>query len=199
MHFPRSFYLPRFAVFLFCAAIILSAAEAHAIRFSLGLAGQITPVVIDQDVRFEFGSGTRLGLRPVLEVEALPWLAFDTYAPFNLYRTDATGPASSGGESIFGLGVSARLRSLSEDKIEVLKYGRLRGGFATQAGRAGPYLGLALGYARTDIATARSWFAEIEVGHVAIGERGGLAPLDRWLMGVSIGVTFRLGGERWAL
>jgi len=184
---------------LVCLGVGSASSDAHAIRFTLGLSGQVTPIIFDEGIPFEFGRGTRLGLRPVLEVEALPWLAFDTYAPFALYRTDATGPASSGGESVFGVGISGRLRDVSPDKRETLKYARIRGGFATQEGRAGPYASMAFGYAKTWLDTGRGWFAELEGGHVSIDSRAGLDLVDRWLVGVSIGVVFRLGGERWDL
>jgi len=179
--------------------LFLSTSDAQAIRFSLGLAGQVTPVIFDQNRDFEFGSGTRFGLLPVLEVEALPWLAFDAYAPFAIYRTDATGPASSGGESVFALGVSIRDREVDAKKIETLMYGRLRGGFATQAGRAGPYLGTAAGYAMTWLSTGRGWFSELEVGRITIASKGNIPEVDRWTVGISFGIVFRLGGERWDL
>ena len=179
--------------------IVMGASDAHAIRFTLGLAANIAPVIVDRDVDFELGRGTRLGLLPVLEVEALPWLAFDAYAPFAVYRTDASGPASSGGESVFGLGVSFRHRKLDAHKIETLLYGRLRGGFATQAGRAGPYVSTAAGYGMTWLDTGRGWFTELEAGHVSIAPRGMIVEVSRTIVRFSIGLVFRLGGERWDL
>ena len=175
------------------------ASEAEAIRFNLGLAGQVTPIVIDDSTDFAFGKGTRLGLLPVLEFEILPWLAFDTYAPFTVYRTNATGPASSGGESVFGLGASLRNRTVDSEKVETLVYGRLRGGFGTQEGRAGLYSGVAAGYARTWLDTGRGWFAELDLSWVDISPRTDFQGISRVTIGASLGITFRLGGERWDL
>ncbi|MEE2901753.1 MAG: hypothetical protein VYC39_05455 [Myxococcota bacterium] len=175
------------------------AGEAEAIRFNLGLAGQITPVVVDDSAEFTFGEGTRLGLLPVLEFEVLPWLAFDTYAPFTLYRTNATGPASSGGESVFGLGASLRKREVDDNKIETLVYGRLRGGFGTQECGAGIYSGVAAGYAQTWLNTGRGWFVELDLSWVDISPRTDFQGISRITLGASLGISFRLGGERWDL
>lgn len=185
---------------LVLAAALGASSEAEAVRFGLGLATTLTPLAIDPGS--DDPPSLRIGLRPVLDVEVLPWLAFDAYAPFSLWRSDADGPASSGAESVFGVGVSGRWRQTFGDRRERLVYGRLRGGFGTVDGRAGPYLGLTAGYADTWLSTGRGWFAELELGrlHVAAREGDVLRPeIDRWTIGASIGFVFRLGGTRWDL
>lgn len=169
--------------------------DAHAVRFALGLASGLTPLVIDD----ANPNSVRFGLRPVLDVEALPWLAFEAYAPFTLIRTgDNIGAASSGAESVFGVGVSGRYRLVRAIAPEEhLFYGKARGGFTTVNGRAGPFYGFAAGYAVTWLGTGRGVFAELEASHADISARSGDLGLDRWLLGVSIGLVFRLGGETW--
>jgi hypothetical protein len=181
-------------------AVLTVSSEARAVRFGLGLATTITPLAIDP--QSDDPPSLRLGLRPVLDVEVLPWLAFDAYAPFSLWRSDADGPASSGAESVFGVGVSGRWRQTFGDRRERLVYGRLRGGFGTVDGRAGPFVGLSAGYADTWLSTGRGWFAELELGrlHVASRQSAAFGPeIDRWTIGASIGFVFRLGGTRWDL
>jgi len=183
------------------AAALGTAGDAHAVRFTLGLASNLTPIVVDGDPEAE--PSVRFGLRPVLDVEVAPWMAFEAYAPFVLARTDSEGPASSGAESVFGIGLSGRYRLHREaTPDEILFYGTLRGGFSTVNGRAGPFVGFASGVAMTWLDTGRGWFAELEAGHVGLAARDGDASrpeIDRWLVGLSAGIVFRLGGERWDL
>ena len=134
--------------------------------------------------------------------EVAPWLAFDAYAPFTLFRTGGGGPASSGAESIFGVGASGRYRLVTDARIEHLIYGTVRGGFTTQDGSVGPFVGMALGTAMTWLGTGRGWFAELEANHLQIGagsEDVTRPALDRWVIGVTLGLVFRLGGETWDL
>ena len=177
--------------------------DARAVRFSLGLCGGVTPIVLDPDQPTGAPYRMRLGLRPVLDVELHPSFAVETYAPFTVLRVgEGDGAASSGAESVFGLGLSGRYRTVSADKIEQLYYLTARGGFATVTGRAGPYLGVGLGFARTWLDTGRGFFLELDGGRVFVAGKAALgdaADTERWLVGLSAGVVFRLGGERWDL
>ena len=170
-------------------------------RFALGVAGDVTPAVLDAADAIDDPYTLRLGLRPVLDVEVLPWLAFDAYAPFTLLRVggDVGGAASSGAESVFGIGASGRYRTVAGD-VERLLYGTVRGGFSVVEGTAGPFVGLSAGAAWTWLDTGRGVFAAVDVGHVGISGRNGIKRVvDRWLVGLSLGVVFRLGGTRWDL
>lgn len=179
---------------------LLAPEDARAVRFSLGVATDLTPLALDPAVD---GSGAtfRFGFRPVLEVEASHYLSFGAYAPFTIYRAQTGGgAASSGAESVFGVTVSGRypLHRL-EAPEELLLYATLRGGFGTVDGRAGPFYGGALGASATWLGTGRGVFAELQASQLDIGGLSGLAPVDRFTIGISLGVVFRLGGEDWNL
>jgi hypothetical protein len=149
----------------------------------------------------DFGGAVRFGLRPVLEVEPSRYVSIGAYTPFTLVRSGAG--STTGAESIFGAGISLRLPVLRETAPEeLLWYATLRGGFGTADGRAGAYLGGAIGAALTWLETGRGLFAELHAGHIGIAAGGAARPfpeVDRWLIGLSIGVVFRLGGEEWAI
>jgi hypothetical protein len=183
---------------------LLAPSEAHAVRFGLGVASEVTPLVIDAGSSVTSGSGVRLGFRPVLEVEANYYLSFGAYAPFTVYRTgDSEGAASSGAESVFGVSASGRIPFLRDSPPEeFLAYATARGGFSTINGRAGPFLGAALGLSVTWLSTGRGFFAEVGLSHahvsdVPIGEVR--ADLNRYLVSFSVGLVFHLGGEDWRL
>ena len=178
---------------------LLAPREAWAVRFTLGVAANVTPVVIDpQD---SDNSGFLLGLRPVLDVEVSRYFAIGAYAPFTLVRAGGNQDDSkSGAESVFGLSASGRYPIISDRAPEeALVYGTLRGGFGTNEGRAGPFVGVALGGALTWLETGRGLFVEVEAGHLGVPGAAGQPIFERWSMGVSIGVVFRLGGEAWQL
>lgn len=183
---------------LVAAAVAFTPTDASAVRFSLGLASALTPLVVDAS---EPDLAVRLGLRPVVDVEPIPWIAISAYAPFTLIRTgESLGSSSSGAESVFALGLSGRYRHVADTAPEeTLWYATARGGFGTVEGRAGLYYGFALGMAMTWLQTGRGFFIEAESGHLGIagGEGVHQREVDRWLVGLSIGVVFRLGGERW--
>lgn len=195
----------RASAWLLAAALFVSPASAEAVRFTLGFAGELVPIVIDGAERFE--SSTRLGLLPIIDFEPIPYLAIGTYTPFTLVRVGGSSiSSSSGAESIFGLQVSGRYpiwRDTSPE--EVLLYGTLRGGFGTVDARAGPFVGVAAGAAVTWLDSGAGLFAELGLGRLIISELsgGGLNPdgsfVDRWFMGLTLGFVFRLGGERWAI
>jgi hypothetical protein len=171
--------------------------RAEAVRFTLGLESALTPVVVDS---VDVGAGNvRIGLRPVLDMEVSRAFAFGVYTPFVLVRAGAN--AGTGSESVFAAQLSLRLPYLSaEGPEETLWYATLRGGFGTADGRAGLYLGGALGGAFTWLESGRGLFAELHAGHIGIPAGGSDRPfpeVDRWLVGLSIGVVFRLGGEGW--
>jgi hypothetical protein len=184
---------------LFTASVVFLAAgfparEAGAVRFTLGVESSFVPIVIDPSPGA--AGSLRLGLRPVLDIEASPYFAIGVYTPFTLIRGGES--ASTGAESIFAVGVSLRhpiVRSVAPE--EILLYGTLRGGFGTADGRAGAFAGVALGGAMTWLETGRGLFAELSAGHVGISAARSFPEVDRWLIGVSIGVVFRLGGEAW--
>jgi hypothetical protein len=182
-------------------SVLLVSGEAEAVRFTLGVAGDLTPVVIESDAASESASGVRFGLIPVLEVEASPYLSVGTYTPFTLVRArGGTGPGgSSGAESIFGLQAAGRYPLLrDESPEEVLLYGVVRGGFATVEARAGPFYGFGLGAAATWLETGWGTFFEISMGRLVVDDRLTEEPLaDRWFVGATLGCIFRLGGESW--
>ena len=170
--------------------------DAEAVRFSLGLASAVTPLVVEAA---EPDLQLRQGLRPVVDIEPVPWVAISAYAPFVLYRTgEDLGASSSGAESVFALGLSGRYRVV-EDREEFLYYLTARGGFGTVEGRAGLFYGFAAGFALSWLDTGRGFFVEAEGGHLGIGGGEGIhqREVDRWMVGLSLGVVFRLGGERW--
>ena len=179
--------------------VLLCAAPrpAHAVRFALGLESALTPFIADQG---EPGP-LRLGLRPVLDVELDRMFSFGPYTPFTVFQSgEGTG---TGADSIFAMGVTGRypiIRSASPE--ELLLYVTLRGGLGTADGRAGFYGGAALGASATWLDVGRGVFAELSAGHVGIAEGGPDRPfpsVDRWMVGLSVGFVFRLGGEAWRL
>ncbi|MFO0727696.1 MAG: hypothetical protein U1E65_28210 [Myxococcota bacterium] len=185
-----------------CITVLaLSAVEpsAHAIRFSLGVETGLTPITIDAAPA---GATTtdafRLELRPVLDVELSRSFAFGVYTPFTLLRGNEVG---TGAESVFALGASLRKALISADAPEeILLYGTLRGGLGTSEGRAGLYLGAAIGASATWLDVGRGIFAELGAGHIGIARGSEDRPfpaVDRWLFTLSVGFVFRLGGEEW--
>ncbi len=185
-------------------ALLAIPSRADAIRWTLGVASELTPLVFDpaRDQRAAF----RLGFRPVLEFEPARWLSFEAYAPFVVYRTkegDDTGAASSGAESVFGVSVAGRYPWIRDTPPEeVLFFLRARGGFATVSGKAGPFYGGALGSAVTWLDTGRGLFFEIDVARVTVaGVPSGstFERVERLTVGLTIGVVFRLGGEEWQI
>src|SRR5205823_3028190 len=156
-------------------------------------------------IQTENGSSPlRLGFRPVLEVEINHYLAFGTYAPFTVFRSgESEGSASSGAESVFGLTASGRVPFLRDSPPEeILAYLTGRGGFSTINGRAGPFLGAALGSSVTWLETGRGFFAEIGLSHADVSGvpiSGRVAHLDRFLITFGVGIIFHLGGEDWRL
>src|SRR5688500_13536342 len=89
------------AVLVIGASVLFVPREASAVRFGLGIATDLTPLVFDP--AFDDGNGAfRWGFRPVLEVEANHYLSFGAYAPFTIFRGEESGAASSGAESVFG-------------------------------------------------------------------------------------------------
>lgn len=193
---PLRFSLPAIVF----ALILAAPRDASALRFTLGLEAGFTPLVVDPAP--EAGGGNlRFGLRPVLEVETSRWFAIGAYTPFTLLR--AGSGSTTGAESVFALGVSLRKPWLrAEAPEEILLYGTLRGGFGTADGRPGGFVGGAAGLAVTWLETGRGAFFELSAGHVGIP--GGpidrpFPEVDRWLIGLSMGVIFRLGGETWGL
>jgi hypothetical protein len=195
--------LERAVVVVVTLGVLIVPNTAHAIRFGLGVASEVTPLVFDVG-NTQNASTFRLGFRPVLDVEANHYLSFGAYAPFTVYRTgDAEGAASSGAESVFGVSASGRVPFLRDTAPEeILAYGTARGGFSTINGRAGPFLGAALGVSVTWLSTGRGLFAELSLSHarvsnVPIGDTR--EELNRYLVSISIGFVFHLGGEDWRL
>jgi hypothetical protein len=189
------------------AALLLLALyprPAEAVRFGLGVATELTPIVIDR-VQTENGSSpVRLGFRPVLEVEVNHYLSFGAYAPFTVFRSgESEGSASSGAESVFGLTTSGRVPFFRETAPEeILAYVTGRGGFSTINGRAGPFLGAALGASATWLETGRGVFAEVGLSHadvtgVPVGTER--VHLNRFFISFAVGLVFHLGGEDWLL
>jgi hypothetical protein len=179
------------------AALLLPVTDAHALRFTLGLETSLTPLVTDAGEL----APLRLGLRPVLDVEVSRTFAVGAYTPFTYYSAGAS--SGTGADSIFGLGVSGRYPILRADAPEeVLLYATARGGLGTVDGRAGAFLGVALGVTATWLDVGRGGFVELSVGRVGIAEGGVDRPfpaVERWLVGLSLGFVFRLGGEDWRL
>lgn len=199
---------PLLARWLLVAGILLLASPASAVRFTLGLAGELIPIVADGADRTS--SSTRFGLLPVIDFEPIPYLAIGTYTPFTLVRAGGSSiSSSSGAESVFGLQVSGRYPIWrDEGPEELLLYGTLRGGFGTVEARAGPFLGIAGGVAATWTQSGAGLFAELGLGRLVVSELSGDEPsgvpvsgvfVDRWFVGLTLGFVFRLGGERWAL
>ena len=190
---------------LLAVALIAIPSEAWAIRWTLGIASELTPLVFDKDR--DTGAVFRLGFRPVLEFEPVRWLSLEAYAPFVVYRAGEStggGAASSGAESVFGLALAGRYPWIrDEPPEEVLFYVRGRGGFATVAGKAGPFAGGAIGSAVTWLDTGRGFFLEIDtawvhVSDVLVAGEGG-RDVERTSVGLTIGLVFRLGGEEWQI
>ncbi len=178
--------------------------SARAIRWTLGLATELTPVVIDPDRPDDRSAPFRLGLRPVLDFEVNRYLAIGAYAPFVVVRTgEGEGAASSGAESVFGLALHGRWPILrKEAPEELLLYAKLRGGFATVTGRAGPLVGGALGVSATWLQTGRGLFAELGVSYISVSRvaDGALVrPVQRTALSFALGLVFRLGGEGWGI
>ena len=200
--------MPKFSLlsWLISAALVHLPASAEAVRFSLGLATELVPIVVDGSALTE--SSTRLGLLPIIEFEPIPYLSIGTYTPFTLVRVGGSNiSSSSGAESVFGLQISGRYpiwRDTSPE--ELLLYGTLRGGFGTVDARAGPFFGLAAGAAVTWLDSGAGLFAELGLGRLVVSELSSSAVeidagvfVDRWFVGLTLGFVFRLGGERWAI
>lgn len=137
-----------------------------------------------------------MGLLPILEVEASRYLAFGAYAPFTVLRTGDAADASSGAESLFGLTASFRLPFVDLDAHrELLLHATLRGGFATVDARAGPFLGLGLGAQLTWLERGMGVLGELGVSRLVVPKGGD--DVERILIGLTIGLLFRMGGERW--
>lgn len=170
---------------------------AHAIRFALGLESSLVPLVTDGGDL----APLRLQLRPVLDVEVTRYFAFGAYTPFTFYSAGAG--SDTGADSIFALSLSGRYPIVrAEAPQELLFYATARGGLGTADGRAGTYLGGALGFAATWLDVGRGGFAELSIGRVGIAAGGADRPfpeVERWLIGLSVGFVFRLGGEDWRL
>ncbi len=185
------------------ALALLIPAEAHAIRWTLGVATELTPVVIDPGRPDGLGAPVRLGVRPVVDLELTRSVAISAYAPFVVLRTgEGEGAASSGAESVFGLGLALRYPVLFPDAPEeLLVYGAFRGGFGTISGRAGPYVSGAVGAALTWLDTGRGVFTELSAGHFSATRapvEGGTRDVTRTSLTLTIGIVFRLGGETWS-
>lgn len=182
---------------------LFAPSEAQAVRWTLGVATELTPVVVEPGRPEGLGAPVRLGVRPVIDFELTRSVAFSAYAPFVVLRTgEGDGAASSGAESVFGLGLSLRYPVLfAEPPEELLVYGALRGGFGTVSGRAGPYVSGALGAAITWLDTGRGVFGELSAGHVSVADApvtGGTRDVTRTSLTLTFGVVFRLGGETWS-
>lgn len=178
---------------------------AEAIRWTLGVASEVTPLVLDRVFPDQSPARFRLAFRPVLELEPARWLAIGAYAPFVVYRTgefESEDAAAGGAESVFGLSVAGRLPWIRQaPPEEVLFYARVRGGFATVSGRAGPFLGGSIGAAVTWLDTGRGFFFDINVAHAKVSDVPVVSTIttdvERISFGVTVGLVFRLGGEAW--
>ncbi len=174
-----------------------AAREAHAVRFALGVATDLTPIVLDPSRSGDMDAPVLWGFRPVLDLELNHYLSFGAYPPFTLYRG---GGASSGAESVFGLGASFRYPVLNDTAPEeMLLYATLRGGFGTVDGRAGPFYGGALGLSVTWLDTGRGLFGELGLSRLHVEGLEDAFDVDRTMIGLSIGVLFHLGGEDWRI
>lgn len=187
-----------------CLASLAAPPPAEAVRWTLGVGTELVPVVLDAGRPEGLGTPLRLGVRPVIDLELSHYFAVGAYAPFVVYRRgEASSAASSGAESVFGLGASFRWPWLSDrPPEEILGYATLRGGFGTVSGRAGPYVGLGLGSAITWLETGRGLFAELTLDrlHVSgVAEGGASRDVERVTVGFTVGLHFRLGGEGWRL
>lgn len=173
--------------------------EAQAIRWTLGVASELVPVVLDA-AREETGTPFRVGVRPVVEVELAPVFSLGVYAPFVVYRSgEGDGAASAGGESVFGLSASGRYPILrAEAPEEIFLYATARGGMGTFQARAGPFLGGAIGGSVTWLDTGRGLFAELDVGQLWVGQPDD-STVSRTTFGVTVGLVFRFGGGDWYL
>src|SRR5688572_14339094 len=192
-------------IWLLGIAILAIPSEARAIRWTLGIASELTPLVFEQDR--ETRPTFRLGFRPVLEFEPTRWLSVEAYAPFVVYRAGEDtggGAASSGAESVFGLAIAGRYPWIrDEPPEEILFYLRARGGFGTISGKAGPFAGGAIGSAITWLDTGRGLFFELNVAWVRVSDvlvgGAGVRDVERLTGGFTIGLVFRLGGEEWQI
>lgn len=179
--------------------LLLWPQEAHAIRWTIGVASELVPVVVDP-TREGDGTPFRVGVRPVVEVELVPAFSLGVYAPFVVYRSgEGDGAASAGGESVFGLSASGRYPILrAEAPEEIFLYATARGGMGTFQARAGPFLGAAVGGSVTWLDTGRGLFAELDVGQLWVGQPDD-STVSRTTFGVTVGLVFRFGGGDWYL
>lgn len=184
--------------------VLATPSEANAIRWTLGIASELTPLVFEPER--ETRASFRLGFRPVLEFEPARWISIEAYAPFVVVRKGEgadPGAASSGAESVFGLAIAGRYPWIrSEPPEEVLFYLRGRGGFGTVSGKAGPFAGGAIGSAITWLDTGRGLFFEVTGAWISVADLPvGLTIRDvsRVTIGMTIGLVFRLGGEEWQI
>jgi hypothetical protein len=192
--------MKRLSLLVFAVAI---PSEAHAIRWTLGIASELTPLLFEADR--ETRPSFRLGFRPVLEFEPVRWFSIEAYAPFVVYRAgeEDEGAASSGAESVFGLAIAGRYPWIrAEAPEEILFYARARGGFGTVSGKAGPFAGGAIGSSVTWLDTGRGFFLEVTSAWVSVHDvpSGSIVrDLERVTIGLTIGLVFRLGGEEWQI
>lgn len=173
--------------------------RADAVRWTIGVASEVVPVVLDPDRTAE-GTPFRLGVRPVVEVEVAPVFSIGVYAPFVVFRSgEGEGAASAGGESVFGLSLSGRYPILrAQAPEEILLYGTVRGGMGTFQARAGPFLGGSVGGSMTWLDTGRGLFAELDVGQLWVGQPDD-STVRRTTLGLTVGLIFRFGGGDWYL
>ena len=190
---------------LFIALLLaLVPARADAVRWTLGFATELTPVVVDPGRPDGLGAPLALGVRPVVDLELSRYFAVGAYAPFVVLRSgEGGGSASTGAESVFGLAAYGRYPLLDPRTArELLLYGVARGGFGTIAGRAGPFVGAGFGASYAWLDTGRGLFAEIAGGRVSVADAavvGGVRDVSRTTLTVTMGVMFRLGGEAWSI
>jgi hypothetical protein len=194
----------RRALLLAVAIATLVPKEASAIRWTLGVATQLVPVVVDPDRPDDRGLPFRIGVRPVVDLELARAFAIGVYAPFTVFRSgEGDGAAASGAEAVFGLNANVRYPIVrAEAPEEILLFGSIRGGFGTLEGRAGPYYGASIGSELTWLDTGRGLFAELEVGRFSVdgvSQGGDDGTLQRTTVGLTIGFLFRFGGEAWKL
>lgn len=174
-------------------AMAFTGREAIAQRFTLGVGAQLIPISLETP---DAGEAVRIGLVPILEVEASRYLAFGAYAPFTVLRAGDAEDASTGAESLFGLTASARLPHVdAKTGRELLLHLTVRGGFATVDARAGPFLGAGVGAQLTWLDRGLGVLAELGVSRLVVPK--GSEDVERFLVGLTLGVLFRMGGERW--